>query len=103
MSAYGQTMDRYFKTISSQIVNFEGDHFRASVWDLKDIFRKLVYKESYSRDTHGGGPEDNLKLIPHMILSIVYVLQNKGNNLKEDGSYDVEAKLARYLEDCGRA
>lgn len=102
MSSYGQTIDRYLKLIKQQTVNFEGDAFKTLLWDIKDILRKLVYGESFSRDTHGGGPEDNLKLLPHLILMAIYLLQNKGNQLKEDGSYDIESKLVKYLENSGK-
>jgi len=102
IQAYGQTVDRYLKIVKQQVVNFDGDTFKTLLWDLKDVFRKLTYGESFSRDTHGGGPEDNLKLLPHLMLMAIYVLQNKGNSLKEDGSYEIESKLAKYLECSGK-
>lgn len=78
-------------------MNFEGDYFKSQVWDLKDIFRKLVYKESFSRDTSGGGAQDNLNIIPHMSQLAIYLLQNKDNHLKPDGTYDIEARISQYL------
>jgi hypothetical protein len=33
----------------------------------------------------------------------IYVLQNKGNQLKEDGTYEIEAKLNSFMENCGKA
>jgi len=74
MSSYGSAVDKYLKQIKQHVVNFEVDHFKTVIWDLKDVFRKLVYAESFSRDTQGGGPEDNLKIIPHLTMVAIYAL-----------------------------
>jgi E3 ubiquitin-protein ligase UBR4 len=29
--------------------------------------KRLAYEDSFSRDTHGGGPEHNMRLIPFFI------------------------------------
>lgn len=35
--------------------------------DLKILLNRLAYEDSFSRDSHGGGPEHNMHLIPFMI------------------------------------
>jgi hypothetical protein len=55
------------KIIKQTVTNFDGDLFKLLINDLKDIFRKLAYGESFSRDTSGGGPQDNINLIPHLV------------------------------------
>jgi hypothetical protein len=31
----------------------------------------------------------------------VYLLQNKGNQLKDDGTYEIESRISKYLENQG--
>jgi hypothetical protein len=32
--------------------------------DLKMLVKRFAYEDSFSRDSHGGGPEHNMHLIP---------------------------------------
>ena len=45
------------------------DHDRAKVMihDFKLLLKRFAYEDSFSRDTHGGGPEHNMHLIPFMM------------------------------------
>ncbi len=42
--------------------------------------KRLAYEDSFSRDTHGGGPEHNMRLIP-------FFIQMCDNILRQNSSY----------------
>jgi hypothetical protein len=70
------------------------------------LIKKLGYEDSFSRDTHGGGPEHNMHLIPFLIQMIHYMLNMSGNHFisHSEGSQDKqftfiqERRLDEFLE-----
>lgn len=42
--------------------------------DLKSLFRRFAFEESFSRDSKGGGPEHNMQFIPYMVSMIAHTL-----------------------------
>jgi E3 ubiquitin-protein ligase UBR4 len=72
--------------------------------DFKLVLKRLAYEDSFSRDTHGGGPEHNMHLVPFMIQMINYLLNFNGgfahaNNSSTDKfSYVQERRISEFLD-----
>ena len=50
------------------------DKVKVMIHDLKSLLKRFAYDESFSRDSHGGGPEHNMHLIPVMMQMIYYLI-----------------------------
>lgn len=48
--------------------------------DFKMVLKRLAYEDSFSRDTHGGGPEHNMHLVPFMLQMLHNLLTNGSGN-----------------------
>lgn len=43
--------------------------------------KRFAYEDSFSRDTHGGGPEHNMHLIPFLIQMLSQILKNNPTHI----------------------
>lgn len=74
LDAYGQTVERYFQVLQKSVGQCDNDRIKVLQHDFKLLMKRLAYEDSFSRDTHGGGPEHNMHLIPFFIQMIQYLL-----------------------------
>jgi E3 ubiquitin-protein ligase UBR4 len=72
---YSGIVEKYFTILVKQVGNSDPDKVKVVLHDFKSLLKRLSYEESFSRDSHGGGPEHNMHLIPPMIQMIYYLLQ----------------------------
>jgi hypothetical protein len=76
--------------------NCDPDRVKVILHDLKMIMKRLAYEDSFSRDTHGGGPEHNMHLVPFMIQMSYYILQANPSRKPDEPEfiYQQEKRLA---------
>ncbi len=74
MDAYAQMVERYFQVQVKSAGQCDPDRVKVMQHDFKVLMKRLAYEDSFSRDTHGGGPEHNMHLIPFMIQMIHHLL-----------------------------
>lgn len=67
LDSYGSMVDRYFQVNAKSAGQCDNDRIKVMQHDLKMLMKRLAYEDSFSRDTHGGGPEHNMHLLPLMI------------------------------------
>ena len=65
--------------------------------------KRLAYEDSFSRDSHGGGPEHNMHLVPFFIQMIIHTLKHNENYNNRGGDsstyfYQEEKKIHDFLE-----
>jgi len=91
---YGDMVERYFQSLRNSVGGCDGDRLKVVSHDFKALLKRLAYEDSFSRDTHGGGPEHNMHLIPLFVQMSYYLLtQNNGS-----GPYPGEKEIDEYLE-----
>jgi E3 ubiquitin-protein ligase UBR4 len=66
VDSYAQMIDRYFQVLAKSVGQCDPDRVKVMLHDFKVLIKKLAYEDSFSRDTHGGGPEHNMHLVPFM-------------------------------------
>ena len=59
-------VDRYFHS-QQKLASCDADRIKVLLHDLKMVMKRLAWEDTFSRDSHGGGPEHNMRLIPFMI------------------------------------
>lgn len=93
---YGSMVERYFSSQVKTVGNCDPDRVKVIQHDLKMIMKRLAYEDSFSRDTHGGGPEHNMHLVPFMIQMSYYILQANPSRKPDDPAfiYQQEKRLA---------
>ena len=73
---FHDNLEYHFNRLT-EISSLSSPRFRLVTQDLRGLFFKLAYEESFSVDTHGGGRESNVKLIPFMVqLGLAVLLEN---------------------------
>jgi hypothetical protein len=81
-------VERYFSSQVKYIGNCDPDHVKVLQHDLKMIMKRLAYEDSFSRDTHGGGPEHNMHFVPFMLqMSCCILQQNQPNNKPDENGF----------------
>ena len=105
---FSGVIDKYFSTKSKQLGGgLDSNRVRLLSHDFKSLLKKFAQSESFSRDSHGGGPEHNMQFVPFLAALILHSLQNGSNtqqNLITDGNddenfmYVQEKRLAEFLE-----
>jgi hypothetical protein len=60
-------VERFFQAQHKAVGNCDTDRLKVLLHDFKMLMKRLAYEDSFSRDTHGGGPEHNMRLVPFMI------------------------------------
>jgi hypothetical protein len=65
--SYADMVERYFHTLQKSVGPCDSDRLKVIGHDLKAILKRLAYEDTFSRDTHGGGPEHNMLLIPFFV------------------------------------
>jgi hypothetical protein len=95
-----QMSERYFASQAKYIGSCDPDLVKVLLHDLKMILKRLAYEDSFSRDTHGGGPEHNMHFVPFMLQMTCAMLQPGGKKSgAEDGYvYAQERRIAQFLE-----
>lgn len=99
-------MDRYFQVLVKTVGNCDNDRVKVVLHDIKLLMKRFAYEDSFSRDTHGGGPEHNMHLIPFMIQMLTMIMKNNPihvishTELSSDATftYIQERKLHDFLE-----
>ncbi len=93
---YGSMVERYFQSQVKTAGNCDPDRVKVMLHDLKMIMKRLAYEDSFSRDTHGGGPEHNMHLVPFMIQMSYYILQANPSRKHDEAEffYKQEKRLA---------
>lgn len=62
--AYHNVVERYFAVLQKSVANCDSDKVKVVLHDLKMVLKRLASEDSFSRDSLGGGPEHNMRLIP---------------------------------------
>jgi len=64
---YNSMVERYYSSLQKQVGPCDADRIKVLLHDFKMLMKRLAYEDSFSRDSHGGGPEHNMHLVPFMI------------------------------------
>lgn len=65
--SYTSVVERYFQVLQKSLGQSDSDKVKVLLHDFKFLLKRFAYEESFSRDSQGGGPEHNFKLVPFMI------------------------------------
>ena len=95
MDDYSNMAERYFQAQVKYVGNCDPDRVKVLQHDLKMILKRLAYEDSFSRDTHGGGPEHNMHFVPVMLQMSYQLLLNSHQKPAADGFiYAQEKRIA---------
>ena len=90
-SDYHDNLEYYFTRLN-EIWATPSPRFRMLAHDIRSLYLKFSFEESFSVDTHGGGRESNVKLIPFMV-------QLGHNLLTQSPSGVYEASLTAFFSE----
>ena len=100
--SYKQYINDYYNTLNNNIYSISTPRLRVIFNDIKNLFKKLAFEESFSKDSHGGAAEQNINLIPLMIhVSLIMAKEYEGTkqpkHIKECESF-IEGSMKELNE-----
>ncbi|CDW77116.1 e3 ubiquitin-protein ligase ubr4 [Stylonychia lemnae] len=100
--SYYSMVEKYFNLLTKTVGQCDSDKVKVVLHDFKILLKRLAYEDSFSRDSQGGGPEQNSHLIPFMIQMIAHILkyneQYKDHSDDKTVTYIQEKRLIEFLE-----
>ena len=95
---YSSVIDRYFSTLQKSVGPCDSDRMKVLLHDFKMLMKRLGYEDSFSRDTHGGGPEHNMRLVPFMIQMSESILRQQSGTYRLPKSESESGRFIYYNE-----
>ena len=77
--AFKGVVDKYFTLQLKLVGGADSNRVKVLCHDLKSLLKRFACNQSFSRDSHGGGPEHNMQFVPFIAALITYSLQNGAN------------------------
>jgi hypothetical protein len=95
--SYKQYINEYLSNLSYNVYQVSQNKTRVMFYDLKLLFKKLAFEESFSKDSHGGGAEHNINFVPFMIHMSLSIMKDNGELLNGKPEESTEKFLTEAL------
>ena len=95
--AYAICVEQWWASLSS-CGRVDAPRVRLLVHDIKLVLLRLALEESFSVDSHGGGRESNLKMLPYLIQMAAFLLDARASPQRRV----YQRSLAAFVSACAQ-